>query len=116
MPAEKKYVFFSRPIVLQSLRLDSTFGAGLYSVRFLPRKVEDLNRELKEMRALVEELHSALRAEQTEKSNLQVMGSCKTHDRIDCSEGFLLLVTLNRQAAYGTTDIKHACVLHSFAA
>lgn len=35
-------------------------------------KVKDLNRELKEMRALVEELHSALRAEQTEKSNLQV--------------------------------------------
>lgn len=35
-------------------------------------KVEDLNRELKEMRALVEELHSALRAEQVENSNLQV--------------------------------------------
>ncbi|CAN0105974.1 unnamed protein product [Pylaiella littoralis] len=34
-------------------------------------EVKDLNRELKEMRALVEELHSALRAEQTEKSNLQ---------------------------------------------
>lgn len=31
-----------------------------------------MNRELKEMRALVEELHSALRAEQAEKSNLQV--------------------------------------------
>lgn len=35
-------------------------------------KVEDLNRELKEMRALVEELHSALRTEQIEKSTLQV--------------------------------------------
>ncbi|CAM9106724.1 unnamed protein product, partial [Hapterophycus canaliculatus] len=35
------------------------------------KEVEELNRELKEMRALVEELHSALRTEQTEKSSLQ---------------------------------------------
>lgn len=41
------------------------------------REVEDLNRELKEMRALVEELHSALRAEQAEKTNLQVKPSSR---------------------------------------
>ncbi|CBJ27340.1 hypothetical protein Esi_0067_0016 [Ectocarpus siliculosus] len=35
------------------------------------KEVADLNRELKEMRALVQELHSALHAEQVEKSNLQ---------------------------------------------
>eukprot|EP00752_Nemacystus_decipiens_P006008 g5426.t1 len=35
------------------------------------KEVEGLNRELTEMRALVEELHSALRAEQAEKSSLQ---------------------------------------------
>ncbi|CAB1110012.1 unnamed protein product [Ectocarpus sp. CCAP 1310/34] len=34
-------------------------------------EVADLNRELKEMRGLVQELHSALHAEQVEKSNLQ---------------------------------------------
>lgn len=37
------------------------------------RKVEDLKRELKEVRTLAEELHNALRAEQLEKSKLQVM-------------------------------------------
>lgn len=42
------------------------------AVGFVSGKVEDLNRELKDMRALVEELHSALRAAQTEKSSLQV--------------------------------------------
>lgn len=43
--------------------------------------MEDLNGELKEMRALVEELHSALRAEQAEKSSLQVK------PRVASSEG-----------------------------
>lgn len=38
----------------------------------VPVKVEELKRELKETRALAEELHNALSAEQAEKFNLQV--------------------------------------------